>query len=262
MKTIKGLMKMRRDGEKIAMITCYDYTSARIVDESDVDLVLVGDSAAMVMHGYDTTVPATVEMMAAHVRAVHRGMRNKFLVADMPFLAHRKGLENTMEAVDSLMKAGANAVKIEGASDHLDVIHHIVQSGVPVMGHLGLTPQSVNMVGGWKVQGRSKKGAGQMLEEAQALEKTGIFCLVLELVPADLARRITEAITIPTIGIGAGPHTSGQVLVLQDLLGLNPDFNPKFLRRYFDGFEKILSALNQYSRDVKAKAFPTKEESF
>ncbi len=262
MKGIRELIKMSRAGEKIAMVTCYDYTSARIVDESHIDLVLVGDSAAMVMHGYDTTVPATVEMMVAHVRAVRKGIKKKFLVADMPFLAHRKGFQNTMEAVDALLKAGANAVKIEGASDHLDVIHHIVQSGVPVMGHLGLTPQSVNMVGGWKVQGRSKKGAGQMLEEARALENTGIFCLVLELVPAELARRITEAISIPTIGIGAGPHTSGQVLVFQDLLGLNPDFNPKFLRRYLDGFEKIQSALNQYSKDVKAKTFPAEEESF
>ncbi len=262
MKTIQGLMKVKQRGEKIAMVTCYDYTSACIVNQSDIDIVLVGDSAAMVMHGYESTVPATVEMMSAHVAAVRRGMPDKFLVADMPFLAHRKGHEKSMDAVDALMKAGANAVKIEGGRDHLKSIRYIVKSGVPVMGHLGLTPQSVNQIGGWKVQGREDSQAEQIIEDAKSLEAVGVFALVLEMVPADLAEQVTVELAIPTIGIGAGPETSGQVLVFQDVLGMNPSFHPKFLRTYMDGLGQIQSALNTYTKDVKEGMFPNADESF
>ena len=262
MKTIQGIMKLKNRGEKISMVTCYDFTSAKIVNETDVDVVLVGDSTAMVMHGHDTTIPATIEMMATHVAAVRRGLTHKFLVVDMPFLAHRKDRKTVMESVDALMKAGANAVKIEGGNGQTEIIRHIVESDVPVMGHLGLTPQSVNIVGGWRVQGKTEEVANQLVQDAKNLESAGIFSLVLELVPSDLAQKITNELTIPTIGIGAGPHTSGQVLVFQDVLGMNPDFNPTFLRKYMDGFSMISGALNKYTKDVKSGEFPNGEESF
>tara|TARA_B100001079_G_scaffold182899_1_gene157394 strand:- start:733 stop:1236 length:504 start_codon:yes stop_codon:yes gene_type:complete len=167
-----------------------------------------------------------------------------------------------MESVDALMKAGANAVKIEGGNGQIEIIRHIVESDVPVMGHLGLTPQSVNMVGGWRVQGKTEEVANQVVQDAKNLESAGIFSLVLELVPSDLAQKITNELTIPTIGIGAGPHTSGQVLVFQDILGMNPDFNPTFLRKYMDGFSMISGALNKYTKDVKSGEFPNGKESF
>ena len=244
------------------MVTCYDYLSANIVSDTDIDLVLVGDSAAMVVHGHETTLPATVEMMEAHVSAVSRGLTGKPLIADMPFLAHRKGFDLTMDAVDRLMKAGGNAVKIEGAGDSIKVIEHIVKSGVPVMGHLGMTPQSVNQFGGWKVQGKKEQGADKIILDAKALENAGVFSIVLEMIPSKLAKTITKNINIPTIGIGAGPHTSGQVLVYHDVLGLNPGFRPKFLRTYLNGYEIIKNALNHYSSEVKNGSFPSKNESF
>jgi len=216
----------------------------------------------MVMHGFDTTVNADVEMMAYHLAAVKRGLTDKFLIADLPFLAHRKGDQHAMEIVDKFVKLGANAVKIEGAGSNLKIIKHIVESGVPVMGHIGLTPQSVNSIGGFLLQGKNDETAKQLLEEAKALENAGCFSIVLELIPAQLAKQITESINISTIGIGAGSYTSGQILVLQDLLGLTKSFNPKFLRKYFDGFELIKAALNNYDRDVKRKIFPNEKESY
>lgn len=262
MNVVQDFLKKKVSGEKIAIVTCYDYTSARIVNKSELDAILVGDSAAMVMHGFETTVSATVEMMTFHVSAVRRGAVDKFIIADMPFLMHRKGVELAMNAVDSLVRAGAQAVKIEGARGNLDLIHYIVESGVPVMGHLGLTPQSVHQLGGYRVQGRGKDAGEQLRKDALDLQNSGAFSLVLELVPAALARRITRDLTIPTIGIGAGSDTSGQVLVFQDLLGMNPDFKPKFLRTYLDGYHQILTALNNFSADVKNGRFPSKEESF
>lgn len=262
MKTIQGLMNFKKRNEKISMVTCYDYTSAKIIDETDIDLVLVGDSTAMVMHGHQTTIPATINMMISHVKAVHRGLKNKFLIADMPFLAHRKDKKTVLESVDALMKAGANAVKIEGATGQTDIISYIVESGVPVMGHLGLTPQSLNIVGGWKIQGKTDTVAKKIQKEATMLEDCGVFSLVLEMVPSTLAKIITKTIKIPTIGIGAGPHTSGQVLVFHDVLGMNPNFNPTFLRKYIDGFSIIKEALNNYTKDVKNGKFPNDKESF
>jgi len=261
MKVVNDFLEKKESGEKIVMITCYDYSSARIVNTSDIDAILVGDSAAMVIHGFETTVNATMEMMTSHVRAVRKGAPDKFLVADMPFLMHRKGRELAMSAVDEFVRAGAQAVKIEGARGHLDLIQYIVESGIPVMGHLGLTPQSVHQLGGYRVQGKGKD-ADKLWKDAKALQEARVFSLVLELVPASLAKRITEDLTIPTIGIGAGPETSGQVLVFQDLLGMNPNFKPKFLRTYLDGYHQIQSALNNFSADVKNGRFPSKEESF
>ena len=203
-----------------------------------------------------------VETIALHTRAVARGTQDKFLIADVPFLAHRKGLKPLMDAVEQLMKAGAHAVKVERASGHLSQIAHVVESGVPVMGHLGLTPQSVNQLGGFKVQGKGEKTARRMVDDALSLQSAGCFALVLECIPAHLAGEITQLLKIPTIGIGSGPATSGQVLVLQDLLGVDPTFRPKFVRRYLDGYTQIRNALEHYHQDVKAGEFPVREESF
>ena len=249
-------------GEKIVMLTCYDYTSARIVQDSDVDVILVGDSAAMVMHGYGTTIPADVAMMCQHIESVSRGTKNKFIVGDMPFLSFRQSLTDNMRAVASVMKAGAHAVKLEGIEGNVETIRHTVKSGVPVMGHLGLTPQSVNQLGGYRVQGRGDRAAEKLREEALACEQAGCFAIVLECVPDDLAAEITASLSIPTIGIGAGAGTDGQVLVMQDLLGLSSDFKPKFVRKYLDGRAVLLNAFNAYASDVKNGSFPASEESY
>jgi 3-methyl-2-oxobutanoate hydroxymethyltransferase len=249
-------------GRAISMVTCYDTWSARIIAATQIDCVLVGDSAAMVMHGHDTTIPADVATMALHVAAVQRGLGDRLLIADMPFLAHRRGLSETMDSVSTLMKAGARAVKIEGAGDTVDTIRHIVESGVPVMGHLGLTPQSIHQLGGFRVQGRGQEAAERLIESANELAAAGCFALVLECVPAKLASKITSEVSIPTIGIGAGPGTSGQVLVLQDLLGMQPDFQPQFLRTYLDGFGLIRDALDSYHEDVSSGRFPSEQESY
>lgn len=262
MKSIRGFQRLKKSREPISLVTCYDFTSACIVNGSSVDAVLVGDSAAMVMHGYDSTVNANIDMLVDHVRAVRKGAPDKFLIADMPFLAHRKGLANTMVAVGQLMQAGAQAIKIEGLDSDDPIIPHIVKSGVPVMGHLGLTPQSIHQLGGWVVQGKETDTEALIQRDAKLLEEQGCFSLVLEMVPAKLAKSVTESLAIPTIGIGAGPHTSGQVLVFQDLLGMNASFKPKFLRTYLNGYELIQSALNDYTQDVKQHNFPSTEESF
>lgn len=248
--------------EKISMVTCYDFWSAQILERTAVDSLLVGDSLAMVMHGYDSTVYADVDLMALHIKAVARGAPSKFIVGDMPFLAVRKGLVAAMDAVQQLMQSGANAIKIEGEAGQQELIAHIVESGVPVMGHLGLTPQSVHGFGGHKVQGRSDSGAERLLCSARALADAGCFALVLECVPAPLAARISRAIAIPTIGIGAGPETDGQVLVLQDMLGMNPDFKPKFLRHYADGFKTVSDAVNRFHEETRHGCFPARSESY
>jgi len=222
-------------GRKLVMVTSYDAWSSRLLAESGVDCLLVGDSAMMVVHGEKDTLGATPELMALHTRAVTRGSGATFVVADMPFLAARKGAAHALDCAALLMRAGAHAVKIEGAQGHLPVIRHLVESGIPVMGHLGLTPQWVRGFGGFKVQGRAPEAAGQLREDALALEQAGAFALVLECIPQDLAAAVTAALHVPTIGIGAGAGCDGQVLVLQDLLGLNPGFQPRFARRFADG---------------------------
>ena len=262
MKTINEFKKYKNAGQKITMVTCYDYWSARIIDESEVDAVLVGDSAAMVMHGFPNTVNADVEMIAYHTAAVRRGLNEKFLVADMPFLAHKKSREYLVESVDKLFKAGAQAVKIEGANDTLYDIEYLVNSGIPVMGHIGLTPQAVHKLGGFKLQGKDSETALKIIDDAKALERAGCFSIVLEMIPSELAKRITEEIDIPTIGIGAGHFTSGQILVLQDLLGLTKAFSPKFLRKYFNGYDVVKDALNAYAKDVRDVEFPSEVESY
>lgn len=259
MKTVKDFQK---GASPITMVTCYDSTSAAIVATSNIDCILVGDSVAMTMHGHHDTLMATIPLIALHVGAVRRGAPDAFIIADMPFLAHRGSLDRTLANVQKLMRAGANAVKIEGVDGSESTIQHVVQSGVPVMGHLGLTPQSVHAFGGFKVQGRDEAQARHIEEQAKVLESLGAFALVLECVPTGLATRITQSLHIPTIGIGAGNETDGQVLVFQDLLGMNPGFKPRFVRPFANGAEWVRDALNSFAKETRARTFPTREESF
>jgi 3-methyl-2-oxobutanoate hydroxymethyltransferase len=244
------------------MVTCYDYTYARLLSKSAVEAILVGDSAAMVMHGHPTTLPASVDLMRLHTEAVARGAGGKFLVADMPFLSFRKGIADALDAAAILMRAGAHAVKLEGIDGHEDVVERLVQSGIPVMGHLGLQPQSVHAYGGYRVQGRSDGAGREIARQAAVLERLGAFAVVLECVPSALAREITASLRIPTIGIGAGPDCDGQILVLQDLLGLNPDFRPKFARTFIDGARCVLDSLSRFNEAVKTGTFPSDRESY
>lgn len=262
MNAVQDFVRFKAEGRKISVVTAYDAWSARIVARSNVDAILVGDSAAMVMHGDPTTLSATVAMMAMHTRAVARVAGGKFVIADLPFLSFRKGIPAAMRAVGALVPSGAHAVKLEGVDGHEAVIRHIVGSGVPVMGHLGLTPQSVNRFGGFRVQGRNAHDAATLLRQAHALQELGCFSVVLECVPTDLAARITSELTIPTIGIGAGCGTDGQVLVLQDLCGLDTTVSPRYVRRYCDGERLLTNALNAYDADVKQMKFPGPGESY
>lgn len=262
MTIVDDFARARSRGERIAIVTAYDAWSARLIAASPVDAILVGDSAAMVMHGASSTLPATVELMAMHTRAVAAGSGDTFVIGDLPFLSYRKGLAPAMDAVGALVTAGAHAVKLEGVAGHEDVIRHIVESGVPVMGHLGLTPQSVHGLGGYHVQGRDRDAAERLIDDARRLEELGCFSLVLECVPSSVAERITSTLTIPTIGIGAGPGTNGQVLVLHDLLGLGGGRVPKFVRQYLDGAALISSALSAYVDDVRGARFPSDAESY
>ena len=260
MNSILDFAKSRRDGHPIAIVTAYDVLQARAVADSRVDAILVGDSVAMVVHGHPSTIHATLEVMCLHTAAVRRGAPDLVVIADMPFMSFRKGKEAAVCAAGALMQAGATAVKLEGVSGHEDVVSHLVGSGIPVMGHIGLTPQSVHQLGGNRVQGRSPSAAARLLEEARTLERLGVFACVLECIPADLAGRITKELQIPTIGIGAGSGTAGQVLVLTDLLGLDAEFRPRFARRYFDGHGATVAALNDFARDVHETRFPAREE--
>lgn len=254
--------KKKQQGQKITMVTCYDHWSAQIIERSKVDCVLVGDSVAMVVHGYPSTIHATVEMMKLHTEAVAKGLKTKFLVGDMPFLSFRKGVNFALDAAASLMQAGAHAVKIEGVWGHEEVISQLVQSGIPVMGHIGLTPQSVHQIGGFKVQGQSSDAAEDLIRQAEVLQELGCFALVAECVPSGLGEQIASSIRVPLIGIGAGNGVDGQVLVLQDLLGMNGGFKPKFLRKFLDGHEMLLQALNDYSREVQTGSYPLEQESY
>jgi 3-methyl-2-oxobutanoate hydroxymethyltransferase len=244
------------------MITCYDYTFARLLSNSAIDGILVGDSAGMVIHGHSSTLSMSVELMRLHTEAVLRGAPGKFVVVDMPFLSFRKGLSAALDAAQILMSAGAHALKLEGVDGHEDVIQSLTQSGIPVMGHIGLQPQSVRAYGGFKVQGRNGDAAQVITRQAHVLEELGAFAVVLECIPAPLARDITKVLNIPTIGIGAGPACDGQILVLQDLLGMNMDFHPKFARPFSDGARNVLDAVAHFDEAVKAGTFPSIEESY
>jgi len=262
MQNVGDFARFKAEGRKISVVTAYDAWSARLVSRSNVDAILVGDSAAMVMHGHPTTLAATVGLMSLHTRAVSRCAPDTFLIADLPFLSFRQGVNAAIRAVGSLVRSGAQAVKLEGVDGHEEVIRRIVGSGVPVMGHVGLTPQSVNQFGGFRVQGRNEVESARLLRQAHALEALGCFAIVLECVPAELAVRITSELTLPTIGIGAGAGTDGQVLVLHDLWGVDTSRSLRFVRRYVDGERLLTDALDRYDADVKASRFPAPEESF
>jgi len=262
MHNVSEFAQFKAAGRRISIVTAYDAWSARLVARSHVDAILVGDSAAMVMHGHSTTLAATVSLMALHTAAVARQAAGKFVIADLPFLSFRKGVASAMSAVGALVRSGAQAVKLEGVDGHEDVIRHIVGSGVPVMGHIGLTPQSVNGIGGFRVQGRSEADAARLVGQARALQDLGCFSIVIDCVPAAVAARITADLTIPTIGIGAGGGTDGQVLVLHDLWGVDTGHVPRFVRRYVDGEKMLTNALDRYDCDVKEARFPASEESY
>ena len=247
----------KKDGRKISMVTCYDATFAKIIDKTDIDTILIGDSASMVMHGESTTIPTKMEWMEEHTRSVRNGT-SKFIVADMPFLTTRKGQDYATECAGRLLVAGANSVKIEGVFGQEKILEHLALSGIPVMAHLGLTPQFYQAFGGHKMQGKTEEAAEKIIEEAKLAEKVGCFSLVLECIPKDLAKKITESVGIPTIGIGAGRDCDGQVLVLQDMLGMS-GFKPRFVKQYMDGLSLITGALNEYAREVSAAAFPFDE---
>ena len=261
--TIVTLQDQKRRGEKITMITAYDYSMAKLLDQTGVNCLLVGDSLGMVMLGYEDTVSVTMEDMIHHGAAVAKGTRDALVVVDMPFLSYHISVEEAVRNAGRLMReAHAQAVKLEGGSSVLNQVRAIVNSGIPVMGHLGLTPQSVHAFGGFKVQGNTVEQAEQILADANALEEAGAFALVLECVPRGLAKRITDEIAIPTIGIGAGVDTDGQVLVYQDALGMFEGFQPKFVKRFGDIGTQIKNGIMDYCDAVKANEFPTIEHSF
>lgn len=260
MKNILDFSRAKREQHAIVLVAAYDALMARAIAASEADAILVGDSVAMVVHGHSSTIHATTEMMCLHVAAVRRGAPSALVVADMPFLSVRRGKNAATDVAGALMQAGATAVKLEGVTGHEDVIAHLVETGIPVMGHLGLTPQSVHQLGGYRLQGRAPAEAEQLRRDAHTLEELGAFAFVLECVPAALAAAITAERAIPSIGIGAGGGTSGQVLVLSDLLGLDARFQPRFARRYLDGHGLVLDALNRFTRDVRAAQFPAREE--
>ena len=255
--TIRDILRMKRDGGKIVVVTAYDVLFAKLVDASGVDIVLVGDSVGNVVAGFDSTLPVTIDQMIYHGAAVRRGVNRALLVVDMPFLTYQASVESAMlNCGRVLQQTGADAVKVEGGSAEIvETVRRLSQSGIPIMAHLGFTPQSVRTMG-MRVQGREASDAERMIAEAVALEHAGAFALVLELIPTDLAQRITEAVSIPTIGIGAGPHCDGQVLVLPDLLGLNDGFQPKFLKRYADLATSVRDAVRAFGDEVRAGQYP------
>ncbi len=261
--TVRTFQEMKERGERITCLTAYDFLFARILEEAGIDLVLVGDSLGQVALGHDSTLPVTMDAMVHHSQAVRRGAPNTFLVADLPFMSYRTSREDALRnAGRFLQEAGAEGVKVEGGDeDACGTVEALVRSGIPVMGHLGLQPQSVHAVGGYRVQGRGRHAGDRMLAQARALEDAGCFSLVLELVPAELARRISSKLRIPTIGIGAGPHCDGQVLVLPDALGLNSGFTPRFLKRFAELDTMAKEGVGRFIQEVREGTFPGPEHS-
>jgi 3-methyl-2-oxobutanoate hydroxymethyltransferase len=255
--------EMKKRGEKIVMMTAYDYPTARLVDEAGADMILVGDTLGMVVLGYDSTLPVTMEDMIHHTKAAVRGSKRAMVVGDMPFMSYQTGWQDAMRnAARFLQETACGAVKLEGGVRSAETVKKLVEAGIPVMGHIGLTPQSVNQVGGFKVQGKTPAAAVQLMHDAQALEQAGAFAIVLELVPAPLAELLTGRLSVPTIGIGAGVHCDGQVQVFHDMLGLYDQFVPKHAGRYADVGAIIRDAVARYAADVRSGAFPTDKQSF
>ena len=261
--TTLRLTEMKQRGEKIAMLTSYDYSTAKIVDAAGVDVILVGDSAANVMAGYETTLPITLDMMIYHARSVVRGVNRALVVVDLPFGTYQGNSKVALDSAIRIMKeTEADAVKIEGGEEILESVQRIISAGIPVMGHLGLTPQSIHKFGTYNVRAKEEAEAEKLVHDARLLQEAGCFAVVLEKIPATLAKRVTEELSIPTIGIGAGGATDGQVLVVHDMLGITNDFSPRFLRRYADLHGIMSEAIEHYVSDVKAKDFPNEKEQY
>jgi len=261
--TIHALRQMKERGDRIAMLTAYDATMARLLDEAGADLLLVGDSLGMVIQGHDTTLPVTLDEIAYHTRAVVRGARRAHVVGDMPFMTYQASIEQGITNAGRLMKeGGCHSIKLEGGAVHAELVRRLVSAGIPVMGHIGLTPQSYHQLGGFKVQGRDPGGRDRLLEDARILEEAGAYSIVLEAMPMDIAREITAAVSVPTIGIGAGAGCDGQVLVSYDMLGMDETFKPRFVRRYATLGNTIKDAVGAYVADVRSGAFPSDAESF
>jgi len=261
--TVPSIVNMKQNGEKIAVLTAYDFLMAEMLDESGIDIILVGDSLGMVIGGFESTIPVTMDMMLHHVSSVRRGTKRALLVADMPFLSFQTSISDAIHNAGRFFKeAGAEAVKIEGGEIVAETIRKLVGYGIPVMGHLGLTPQSINKFGAYDVVGKNKDVAEKLKEDAKLIEQAGAFSVVLEKIPSELANEISESIKIPTIGIGAGKYCDGQVLVSHDMLGLFDKFNPKFVRRYAELAKDMRSAFSHYVKDVKENNFPSEDESY
>lgn len=254
---------MKHSGTKIAMVTAYDYTFARIFDEAGVDVLLVGDSLGMVVQGRKNTLGVTMDHMIYHTHCVARGAKRAHVVLDLPFMSYQSSVEDAIRVSGMALKNGrAEAVKLEGGEELAGTVHALTSLGIPVMGHVGLMPQRVQKMGGYKIQGRGKEEAKHVLHDAQAIADAGAYCLVLEGIPMDLAKKITEQIKIPTVGIGSGPHCDGQVLVCYDMLGMNPDFSPKFVKKFANLHEQIRDATHRFIEDIRSGAFPAAEHSF
>ncbi len=262
-KTTHSLRKQYERGEKIVWTTCYDATFARLVEKAEIDVILIGDSLGNVIQGHSTTLPVSVDDIVYHSRAVARGCDRPHIVADMPFMSYQANADDGLRAAGRMLKEGrAQSVKIEGGEVFAPLVRRMTQAGIAVCGHLGFTPQSVHKFGGYRIQGKSEDAATEMIKDARALADAGIHMLVLEMVPADVAKRVTEAIDIPTIGIGAGTDVDGQVLVLQDILGLNSDFKPKFVKHFASLEQSVIDALQEYKKEVRESTFPNDDFSF
>ncbi|MEL0456288.1 3-methyl-2-oxobutanoate hydroxymethyltransferase [Flavobacteriaceae bacterium SZ-1-7] len=261
--TVKTLVDMKANGEKISMLTAYDYSMAKIVDGAGIDVILVGDSASNVMAGHETTLPITLDQMIYHASSVIRGIERCLVVVDLPFGSYQSDPKEALRSAIRIMKeSGAHSVKMEGGKEVKDSIKRILNAGIPVMGHLGLTPQSIYKFGTYSVRAKEEEEAERLLEDAKMLEKIGCFAIVLEKIPAALAKQVAESVSIPIIGIGAGPDVDGQVLVLHDMLGMTHEFNPRFLRRYLHLYEDMTKAISQYVDDVKSRDFPNDSEQY
>lgn len=261
--TVSSFLKSKENGEKISMLTAYDYSTAKLLDEAGVDSLLVGDSLGMVMLGYENTLQVTVDDIIHHCKAVARGAKRAMVIGDMPFLSYHVSIEDTIRNAGRIVQeGGAHVVKLEGGREVIDKIKAIVNAQIPVVGHLGLTPQSINMFGGFKVQGKSEEQARKIIEDALLLQEAGVFAIVLECVPEKLAKLISEKLQIPTIGIGAGKYCDGQVLVAQDMLGMYTDFVPKFVKQYSNLCDSIKESVKGYIHEIKKGEFPAKEHTF
>ena len=263
MKTVNTFQRLKNNNEKITMLTAYDYSTAQVLEQAEIDGILVGDSLAMVALGYENTYNITIDEMTVFVKAVARGAKNSFIIGDMPFMSYNLSVEQGLENASKMIKAGASGVKLEGCNEHiLTLIKRCVESGIPVLGHLGFTPQLMNTIGGHKIQGKTSEKIEEILTSAKKLEEAGCFAVVLELMPEESAKYVTENLNIPTIGIGAGKYCSGQIVVTDDILGKFTDFAPKFVKKYANLHDTVLNAVEEYIAEVKNELFPSEKESF